>query len=45
MVWTYIERSRRIDNRVMVPWKRRRGRPKQRWLDNIDTKIGPDKTC
>ena len=26
-----------------MPGKRRRGRPKQRCLDNIDTKIGPDK--
>ena len=27
-----------VDKRVMVmvaPWKRRRGRPKRRWLDNI----------
>ena len=42
MVWACIEKTRRIcghvSKRVMVmevPGKRRRGRPKRRWLDNI----------
>ena len=40
MVCACIEKRRLIvlGKRVMVmevPWKRRRGRPKRRWLDNI----------
>ena len=38
MVWACTEKRIRIGNSVMameVPGKRRRGRPKRRWLDSI----------
>ena len=41
MVWAYCEKRRRredVGKRVVgmeVPGKRRRGRPKRRWLDSI----------
>ena len=40
MVWACIEKRIRIGKRVTdVPGKRRRGRPKRRWLDNINNDL------
>ena len=36
-----------VGNSVMVmavPWKRRRGRPKRRWLDNIKKRLVGERT-